>query len=76
MSSTQTKYGMYCSVQSYVVRVHWWAQRWLFTIIVVNGTQPFIIIHHGTYGTIDYDLGFTQWGTANAEIKFLSVENP
>ena len=66
---------MYSSVQSYVVRVHWWAQRWLFTIIVVNGTLPFIIIHHGTYGTTDYDLGFTQWGTPNAEIKFLSVEN-
>ena len=30
MSSAQAKYGMYCSVQSYVVRVHWWAQRWLF----------------------------------------------
>ena len=58
------------------MRVHWWAQRRLFTSFGVNSTLPFIIIHHGTYGTTDYDLGFTQWGTANAKIEFLSVENP
>ena len=64
---------MYSTVQSYVVRVHWWAQRRLqlrrkwHAAIYYNTSWD----HH-----TDYDLGFTQWGTANAEIKFFFVENP
>ena len=67
MSSAQVKYGMYCSVQSYVVRVHWWAQRWLF------GLNKILVTHRSH--KLNKQVQETQKQYAYLSVTYIQNDN-